>query len=366
LPSSTETVLISVIKNFVVDAVGADVVEPDNLIKKCLDDYLEIIKKSSVSLPKVKFGIVLPLGRPGVLWYQERLDSIMKDITDGIKRMISDKTVNNVAAIETAPEGCQQFEDDLIHLTKPAAKIFLEVILNSAEKFYNSAMVDLTEPGEINEDEDRIKSLEARLQKLESAMRYQSDKNTGNDLMFARLREETDATTNKDKEDRLVINGLKSAIPLPTEQRLKIEALKMMATKIFQSLIPGFDGKIVYLSQGKQQGQPIPMIEIKMDKPEQALALRKAYAEKKKNKTLGKDLETLFISNCVSLATRVRIDIMKAVARRLMNRDDLAYVAGFTSRPMLHIRKAGPPSASAKPLKSFFDTSARSPSLEWA
>jgi hypothetical protein len=178
-------------------------------------------------------------------------------------------------------------------------------------------------------------------------MRFQSDKNIGNDLMFARLREETDATTNKAKEDRLVINGLKSAAPLPSDPRLRIEALKTLASKIFKILIPGFNGKIIYLSQGKQQGQPIPMIEIKMDKPEQALALRKAYAEKKKNKSLGSDLELLFISNCV------RIDIMKAVAKKLTNNVDLAYVAGFTSCPMLHIRKAGPPSAGAKPLKSF-------------
>jgi hypothetical protein len=44
---------------------------------------------------------------------------------------------------------------------------------------------------------------------------------------------------------------------------------------------------------------------------------------------------------------------MKAVARRLTNKDDVAYVAGFTSRPMLHIQKAGPPSASAKPFNLF-------------
>jgi hypothetical protein len=358
LPVTVETVMISVVENFVVDAVGADVVEPDNSIAKCLDDFLGVIQNSVVTFPSVKFGVVLPLGRPGVKWYQERLDNITETISDGIKKMIAGKKVNNVASIECVAEGCQQFEADGIHLTKASAKIFFEVILKSAEIFFTSEMVDLTEAGEISDvdgDQDggRIGLLEDRLKRLESAMRFQSDKNVGNDLMFARLREETDATTNKAKEDRLVINGLKSAAPLPTDQRLRIEALKTLASKIFEILIPGFSGKIVYLSQGKQQGQPIPMIEVKMDKPEQALALRKAYAEKKKNRSLGSDLELLFISNCVSLATRVRIDIMKAVAKKLTNKVDLAYVAGFTSRPMLHIRKAGPPSASAKPLKSF-------------
>jgi hypothetical protein len=95
------------------------------------------------------------------------------------------------------------------------------------------------------------------------------------------------------------------------------------------------------------------MVEIRMENPEQALLIRKAYADKKKSKSLGRDLETLFVANCVSLATRVRVDVMKAIARRLTNKNDLAYVAGFTSRPMMHIRKAGPPSPTNRPLKSF-------------
>ncbi len=141
---------------------------------------------------------------------------------------------------------------------------------------------------------------------------------------------------------------------MPTDPRQKIEALKDIANKIFLDLIPGFQGKIIYLTQIRNQGgQSIPMVEIRMENPDQALTLRKAYAEKKKNKSLGKDLDSLFISNCVSLATRVRVDVLKAIARRLTNREDLAYVAGFTSRPMMHIRKAGAPTPTTKPLKSF-------------
>ena len=130
--------------------------------------------------------------------------------------------------------------------------------------------------------------------------------------------------------------------------------MKSLPSSKTKTEIKGFKGKIIYLTQAKNPGgQPIPMVEIKMESPEQALDLRKAYAEKRKNKSLAKDLESLFISNCVSLATRVRVDVMKAIARRLTNREDLAYVAGFTSRPMMHIRKAGPPTPTTKPLKSF-------------
>ena len=354
LPKDSETVLISVFENFVVDAVGADIAEPEAAIDKCIKDFLKTILSSAQKLPNTRFGVVMPLGRPAVRWYQERLAPITKFLNCGLGEMLSDN-VNNVTGIMCSLESSQQFEPDMIHLTKNAGRIFLETVLEAAEKSFSAPLVDLTEPGEIHAgaDQEQIRNLESRLALLENYMRAQSDKNVGNDLMFARSREETDSVTNKAKEDRVLVNGLKSASPLPSDQKLKIEALKLIVGKIFEMLIPGFDGKIVYLIQGKTQGQPIPMVEVKMDTPEQAISLRKAFAEKKKNKSLGAEYESLFMANCVSLATRVRVDVLKAIARRVTSRDDLAYVAGFTSRPMMHIRKAGLPSPATRPLKSF-------------
>jgi hypothetical protein len=83
--------------------------------------------------------------------------------------------------------------------------------------------------------------------------------------MFARLREEVDTRSNTAKKDRVVINGLTSATPLPTDPRLRIKALKGIVGKIFQDLMVNFKGRIVYLSQGKQQGVPLPMVEVKLN-----------------------------------------------------------------------------------------------------
>jgi hypothetical protein len=351
LEARSKCVLISVIENFIVDAVGADITEPENAINKCINDFLLIVQTTVIKYPKVKFGVVMPLRRPSLLWYQERVDLITKFLCDGVKELISVKSVNNVVTVCCPLETSQQFDSDLVHLTKPSAKIFLETILESAEKFFEAEMVDLT--GVQDSDSDTIKNLEDRLARLEKSMLDQANKNIANDLMFARSREETDSVTNRIKEDRLVMNGLKSSIPLPSDQRNKIEALKKIALEIFVILIPDFQGKIIYLSQGKNAGEPVPMVEVRLEKTEDALAIRKAYAEKKKNKLLSRELDTLFISNSVSLATRVRVDVMKAIARKVSNKDDLAYVAGFTSRPMMHIRRAGPPSPSTRPLKSF-------------
>jgi hypothetical protein len=65
--------------------------------------------------------------------------------------------------------------------------------------------------------------------------------------MFARGIEETDASTNKVKEDRIILNGLKSSTPLPADPRVRIEAPKTIAAEIFEKMIPGFTRKIIYL-----------------------------------------------------------------------------------------------------------------------
>jgi hypothetical protein len=139
---------------------------------------------------------------------------------------------------------------------------------------------------------------------------------------------------------------------MPSGNREKIDFLRKLAAEVFKILIPGFKGIVVYVSQGKQNSDALPMLEVKLDKQEHAVAIRKAFAEKRKRKELPDNLDKLFIANCVNLATRVRIDVMKAVARKVTSKDELAYVSSFISRPMMHIRKAGAPS-NQKPLKSF-------------
>ena len=288
------------------------------------------------------------------MWYNDRVDRISKYLVDGIKKLTSEKSINNVTFINCISVASQQFESDQIHLTAPSASVFLEVILEAAETFFDAPFVDLTGP--YPSSSGNTSAIEDRLTWLENSVRSQQDKGVSDNLMFARSREELDAMSNRAKEDRIVINGMSSTVPLPNDSRQRIEALKGLAAATFEKIIPDFQGKIVYLSQSKQQQQQQlaqQMIEVKLDKAEHAIAIRKAFADRRKKKELGPELDSLFMTNCVNLATRIRVDIMKALARKLTNNTDLAYVAGFTSRPMMHIRAAGAPSANTRPLKSY-------------
>jgi hypothetical protein len=100
---------------------------------------------------------------------------------------------------------------------------------------------------------------------------------------------------------------------------------------------PDFSGSIVFVNQGKNNGRDIPMVEAKLSSIEAATALRKAFAERRKEGD-GKIFGRLYVANSVSLSTRVRIDILKAVAKKISHHNVKAHVAAYSSRPILHVR----------------------------
>jgi hypothetical protein len=265
LKEDSKSVLISVIENFISDAVGMETVKPEALIEACITEVMKVVEDAAIRLPDTKFGFAAPLQRPALLWYQERRDKINNVIGERLKAI----KLSNVTRLDCCSSASQQFETDMVHLTPASAKVFLEILLGSAEDFFTAETVDLEEDGEITIREDD--TLEKRVKALEDKLCTQSTKNSNNDLMFARLREEMDTTSNKAREDRVVINGLKSKTPMPTETRARIDALRGMAAEIFLALIPDFKGKIVYLTQGKNiTSKHIPMVEVKLDNAEQA------------------------------------------------------------------------------------------------
>ncbi len=149
------------------------------------------------------------------------------------------------------------------------------------------------------------------------------------------MREELDTLSNKNKEDRVVITGMTSTVAPPVDPEERRTWLRTTVEAIFKKISGDFKGKILFVNQGRNNGKMIPMAEVRLDSVASAIAIRKAFADKKK---AGEDFGRLFLANCVGLATRVRVDVMKAIAKRCTEGNDTGFVVAFTSRPMLHIR----------------------------
>jgi hypothetical protein len=78
------------------------------------------------------------------------------------------------------------------------------------------------------------------------------------------------------------------------------------------------------------------MVEIRFDTKETAKSVRRAFVEKMKK---GEQFGKLHIANSVTLATRVRVEILRAIAKQFtVSGSEEMYVVGYNSRPVMHIK----------------------------
>ena len=343
LEASQTEVIVSVLENFLERAGVSD--EPAKRreeLENITKELLKVVEDAAVKNPGTKFVLVEPILRPNVKWYDAELDGIKKAQKEEIKKM----KVINVFSVDVISRASQQFEGDGVHLTKASGRIFVEGILDAAESVFRASFVDLEdrEDGEHEEemgDRDNsaptsahAQSIDQRLGKLE----YEIDERRWNDnLLFARTRKELDTATNKTKEDRIIITGLTSSTPPPRDKVQKSQWIRKIVADTLKRIKPDFDGKIGFVNQGKNNGREIPMVEVKLDSVEAASTMRKAFADKRKEGD-GTTLGRLYVANSVTLSTRVRIEVMKAVAKKLTTKTESAHVAAFSSRPILHVK----------------------------
>ena len=112
----------------------------------------------------------------------------------------------------------------------------------------------------------------------------------------------------------MIITGLSSKKPQPKDWEGRKKWIRKIVMEALKWIKPDFKDKIGFINQGKNNGRDIPMAEVKLGSVEEATSIRKAFAEKRKEGD-GKSVGRFYVSNLVSLATRVRIDILKPLPK---------------------------------------------------
>jgi hypothetical protein len=154
-------------------------------------------------------------------------------------------------------------------------------------------------------------------------------------LVMARLREDVDAISNANKEDKMIISGLSCKKPRPTGAEEAKKWLKDIVSEVLDKIESGASSHIAFVTQGRSQGREVPLAEFRMKDKVIATRLRKKFAIQKK---AGQDFGRTQITNCVTLATCVRIDILKAMVKKFATEKEELFVYGFASRPVLHVK----------------------------
>jgi len=158
------------------------------------------------------------------------------------------------------------------------------------------------------------------------------------DFIFARLKEEADSELNRSREDRVVITGLPpppGAVRTHLDKKKHyIEVVSRLVVLACVSVEPLPAVVDVYINIRKDRGQPL--VEARFDTSSGAQLFRREGVRLAKAEQA--EFANLFFANSVTQATRVRIEVLKALAKKLTTDSESAYVQGFISRPVLQYR----------------------------
>jgi hypothetical protein len=81
------------------------------------------------------------------------------------------------------------------------------------------------------------------------------------------------------------------------------------------------------------------MMEFKIESVEKARKFRKVFAQKRIRNELPEGMDKFQVMNLVTQATKVRIEIMKVIAKIVESDSEVGYVPTYLSRPILHIKE---------------------------
>jgi len=240
------------------------------------------------------------------------------------------------------------FESDGVHLNSEAGVTFVQFLVTNCDILFPTDSAPISAPGPTQAASSPLEALSETVDLLRSdVLRRRLQDN----LIFARIKEDRDHEINRSREDRCTLSGLSIRTAPPSEPRERKEFFRQFVSDLVSEACPDIDPlpKVLDVIVNMRSGRGPPYFEVKMDSVASSSAFRIAASKLAKANTGS--FAGVFVSNTVNMSTRIRIDIMKLIAKKLTTTSELAYVQGFSSRPTLYYRmKDDPESTFAQPV----------------
>jgi len=354
--TSADLVVTSVLENFLNDVCTG---VPDDEIQlfahQQITAHVESLLSLSTRLPELNILICPPMYRSVPAWYGSYLPDILGFLASEVTRVDSSR-IGLCSPFVVVPS---MLEEDGVHLTPSGGDRFMAHLDSELQTMLQEVppTPDAASTTPMDQDVDVIScqvptvvpltfqtlnTIEALGEAVTSLVKSTSDFETyarrrfrNDDFVFARLKEEADTDLNRSREDRVVLTGLPNP---PTSMRSHAEkkkhysdAITRLLTLACAAIEPVPKVEDVYVNIRKGQGQPL--VEARFETVSGAQAFRRESV--KLAKAEHSEFSSLFISNSVTQSTRVRIEVLKALGKRLTSTTETAYVQGFISRPVL-------------------------------
>ena len=348
-----DRVIISVVENFIEKEITkVDEEHKMAALTETIDAFMSIVIDTSKRCPATKFALAVPTLRPANQWMTEMEDEIRGEF----EKAYNKDGFLNITKIDAIARGSQLFEKDGVHFTKEAGRGFVSNLIEMAEVAFEAESVDVAEDDSLigkvvtaakqstsNMENSMLQDLKkdsTEMKKWRKDLELKLNARFHNDnIMFARLREEADSEVNRRKEDRTLVMGLTEPTDLPKFGQERTEGVKKLAEDFCKKVKPNFDGKILFAAvMGRPENGKI-RIEFRLDTFEKAREIRKMFAVNRTTNKLSQELAELHVTTVITLGTRVRMEVMKAIAIKIESATEVAYVPNFLPRPIMHIKK---------------------------
>lgn len=327
-----QILVTSVLSNFICDACTVDdVLGPAN---REITEHVELLNTYSRSNPGVSIAVAPPLPRSVPDWFPTYLPVFSTFLFHEITR-IGNPRLQYMAPF-VAPPG--YFESDGIHLNVAAGSSFVQYLVTGADQLYppvipsTSAANTLT-PSSVPDAPLTLSQLAQDVKELRSDVQRRRDQDN---LVFARIKEDRDFEINKSREDRCTISGLSIRTAPPSDPKERKEFFKNFMSDLVAEALPDADvpPQVLDVIVNMRSGRGPPFFEVKFESSSSSQAFRIAASKLAKAGTGS--FQVVFVSNTVNPSTRIRIDILKVLAKSLTTPTEISYVQGFSSRPTLH------------------------------
>ena len=269
------------------------------------------------------------------------------DDEDGVEETETDAEAKRLINIEKTTYKGKAWDDEALMNTNDKTKDSKSVAstrLPGVTETYSQAVVGDEQKKIIDNygARIRIEKVETRCAQLQKELddfkKEMEKKRWDSNVAHSRDREELDSLNNLKKECKIIINGLSSSSSNPPESGPERTVwIKDVVKRLSNAVLPGAGEKVTFVKQMTIEDINFPAAEVSYDTPETARRVRKGFIEKKR---AGMDFKKIFMCNVVTLATRVRVDLMQAIVRQFGNDEFKMFVKQFVARPVIVVRES--------------------------
>ena len=339
--SSSTACIIACVTNFICDAEGPPTVSLR--VDPVLQDFRSAILDACSANPERTYLVSPPMYRTSPIWYREGLPEILNLFS---QVLVSEKPANlHLLSSFATPD----FEADGVHLTAYSGLEFILHLFDGSSELL--ARLELPQEVQVSKGSESTRVLEDRVMVLEQDHRRLNrvvEKKTAADAEMA------DFLANERSEDFFVISGLPRISDDLVGKAWQDEAVKEVSGAIVKLM--GRSLPIVYVKNSTARHKNAEITySVQMASIADSSTIRKKFGS---YFLTGSDkrpdaIKYFNISNFVTPETRIRISILKLIARkyRESNPGSKVSVIGYAPRPRIKIVPAA--SASDRRVLSF-------------